>query len=132
MLWASFNTSHVVVYLRSATYIQCARIVSIHLMLLFIDDIESINFAGYMFQYISCCCLSRTFHKNGRKIIMFQYISCCCLSYSFCYVLMRGRPFQYISCCCLSHYFSVKYTPLEAFQYISCCCLSVSFKQNPK
>ena len=53
-----FNTSHVVIYLKSIVR-------------------RSIF---YSFQYISCCYLSR-FKKHKNKLLsLFQYISCCYLS----------------------------------------------------
>ena len=66
-------------------YLLCHHLychhVSIHLMLLFIEIKALAKLFVYMFQYISCCYLS----KNGEvsckaQQSKFQYISCCYLS----------------------------------------------------
>ena len=97
----NFNTSHVTVYLThyqtgisitifqyiscyclsiSKSFYNCFLTISIHLMLLFINN-ETAQVA---------------------QEILFQYISCYCLSPSGCTTLVAVAPFQYISCYCLS------------------------------
>ena len=117
-----FNTSHVTVYLLLSVrlllfalfqYISCyclsslanliplAYLISIHLMLLFIDGDATRALMTQKFQYISCYCLSTMFYLSllnlqisihlmllfifteARSVllkILFQYISCYCLS----------------------------------------------------
>ena len=68
----SFNTSHVVVYLYSWNIRTKLDRVSIHLMLLFIENSDMYRTIKKQFQYISCCCLSRSnahiIHNAGVSI----------------------------------------------------------------
>ena len=97
-----FNTSHVTVYHRHPTcFHRC-----------------------FLFQYISCYCLSRCIYRNFFKHFAFQYISCYCLSYPHI-ALLNVHSFisihlmlLFIIACC------VPLNPLSRFQYISCYCLS--------
>ena len=92
-------------------------------MLFFIDDIESINFAGYIFKYISCYSLScgcqvvtiRRLDLNTSHVILYH-----CLDFS-------GRPdcaFKYISCYSLSGMVLPVDPQGNLFKYISCYSLS--------
>ena len=98
-----FNTSHVTVYQqRNCTgstrdiisihlmllfitvwmYHPCSRCsISIHLMLLFICNQNCDSRCGWLFQYISCYCLSKIQGASIKYCYGFQYISCYCLSY---------------------------------------------------
>ena len=98
-----FNTSHVTVYLcisiPECVYIRisihlmllfitvwmyhpCSRCsISIHLMLLFICNQNCDSRCGWLFQYISCYCLSKIQGASIKYCYGFQYISCYCLSY---------------------------------------------------
>ena len=97
-----FNTSHVTVYQqRNCTgstrdiisihlmllfitvwmYHPCSRCsISIHLMLLFICNQNCDSRCGWLFQYISCYCLSKIQGASIKYCYGFQYISCYCLS----------------------------------------------------
>ena len=75
-----FNTSHVTVYQYFLLRIHQKTHISIHLMLLFIRNVEKLKNSEIEFQYISCYCLS---YINSIKCVCsnkFQYISCYCLS----------------------------------------------------
>ena len=98
-----FNTSHVTVYrIRTVwvwkhngisihlmllfitvwMYHPCSRCsISIHLMLLFICNQNCDSRCGWLFQYISCYCLSKIQGASIKYCYGFQYISCYCLSY---------------------------------------------------
>ena len=99
-----FNTSHVTLYLGERACIFRISLVSIHLMLLFIQCVDAIKGGNYEFQYISCYSLSQTQSVDKDHRVPFQYISCYSLSY------MSGQDgyvitmFQYISCYSLSCY----------------------------
>ena len=54
--------------------------ISIHLMLLFICTGIRCSFPIFLFQYISCYCLSNTDAFKTLESSIFQYISCYCLS----------------------------------------------------
>ena len=76
-----------------------------------------------MFQYISCCYLSRKLYPDTPAVFVFQYISYCYLS-----VILKRKHRQEISFN-TSHVVIYRKTdqvvPLRAeFQYISCCYLS--------
>ena len=53
-----FNTSHVTVYLRQVCPACLLLLISIHLMLLFIQSTACRRIEKRVFQYISCYCLS--------------------------------------------------------------------------
>ena len=53
-----FNTSHVTVYQYFLLRIHQKTHISIHLMLLFIRNVEKLKNSEIEFQYISCYCLS--------------------------------------------------------------------------
>ena len=77
--------------------------VSIHLMLLFINNVRCRRWVRSEFQYISCCYLSGTEHtKKG------------CISVSIHLMLL------------FIHYYNIKFLENYKFQYISCCYLSIS------
>ena len=102
-LHQDFNTSHVTVYqgyhkagkevwdisihlmLLFITPGQASAIrliyISIHLMLLFICNQNCDSRCGWLFQYISCYCLSKIQGASIKYCYGFQYISCYCLSY---------------------------------------------------
>ena len=142
---SDFNTSHVTVYLIHDTWICSVVLISIHLMLLFIR-VHSVRISLYfIFQYISCYCLSATEGTTFVDKYWFQYISCYCLSSSFVHSAFRksnfntshvtvyprrrhtesfSLRFQYISCYCLSACPDVVLEVAYSFQYISCYCLS--------
>ena len=54
----SFNTSHVVIYPIRVNACDIGKYVSIHLMLLFIAEVRETKKVIWKFQYISCCYLS--------------------------------------------------------------------------
>ena len=56
--------------------------ISIHLMLLFIKEIRTLDSPPRLFQYISCYCLSSLVIIWFLVPPSFQYISCYCLSIS--------------------------------------------------
>ena len=63
-------------------YHPCSRCsISIHLMLLFICNQNCDSRCGWLFQYISCYCLSKIQGASIKYCYGFQYISCYCLSY---------------------------------------------------
>ena len=118
-----FNTSHVTLYRLLAFLKQWARVVSIHLMLLFIVILKISVRIIYRFQYISCYSLSKKGKKYLKVFNTFQYISCYSLSkdiskanisfacfntshvtlYRDGFILLHGHiMFQYISCYSLS------------------------------
>ena len=101
LLNKSFNTSHVVVYLTTIINVEYQTMVSIHLMLQFIDLKERSGSLCIKFQYISCCSLSK------REKRLFTLL----LSFNTSHVVVYHRTyripcyptqFQYISCCSLS------------------------------
>ena len=120
-----FNTSHVTVYHYRPLPSTCLRLISIHLMLLFIGKSGTRVYRIWIFQYISCYCLSWKLSSRHPGYLPFQYISCYCLShlrhhsitaecdfntshvtvYPFLQpMVFIPRVFQYISCYCLSAY----------------------------
>ena len=56
--YTHFNTSHVTVYHGRPALIEIMSFISIHLMLLFIKRGETQYLVTFVFQYISCYCLS--------------------------------------------------------------------------
>ena len=76
----NFNTSHVTVYLLAAMFMLSPINISIHLMLLFIKEIRTLDSPPRLFQYISCYCLSFPASNSISSFPEFQYISCYCLS----------------------------------------------------
>ena len=119
----NFNTSHVTVYLNFEILSSLTFIISIHLMLLFIEEVSDRPVGGntnFNTSHVTVYHRSNTSHTYINR---FQYISCYCLSvYEILYrvhfdnfntshvtVYHRGRDrrqvkleFQYISCYCLS------------------------------
>ena len=80
MYLQDFNTSHVVVY-RSTWRVQVSgKRISIHLMLQFIAQFCIASADKMVFQYISCCSLSKVWFGLDLSQTEFQYISCCSLS----------------------------------------------------
>ena len=98
-----------------------------------------------MFQYISCCYLSRKLYPDTPAVFVFQYISYCYLSvilkrkhrqeisFNTSHVVIYRKTdqvvplraeFQYISCCYLSWHRAQAWNSQWTFQYISCCYLS--------
>ena len=104
-----FNTSHVTLYrvleIRLTLnrpkfqYISCyslsywlrevllSELVSIHLMLLFINIPLAVWLWPDTFQYISCYSLSKSWNTGKQQRIAFQYISCYSLSDTGCKVI---------------------------------------------
>ena len=76
----NFNTSHVTVYPSFYYIIIKPRSISIHLMLLFILTVITPILSHFIFQYISCYCLSPPTGSPSKHHSKFQYISCYCLS----------------------------------------------------
>ena len=89
-----FNTSHVTVYPLHQSGNPCRLLISIHLMLLFIGDMETVKQTSHTFQYISCYCLSDFCCAVPYDIILFQYISCYCLSASLLRIQSEARHFN--------------------------------------
>ena len=75
-----FNTSHVTLYPEKTQCWMDGRVVSIHLMLLFIGIWKLEKVAEILFQYISCYSLSCEDSVESRSSTQFQYISCYSLS----------------------------------------------------
>ena len=141
---ADFNTSHVTVYhdpsfyyriYEAFQYISCyclsvhspprlvGILISIHLMLLFINNETAQVAQEILFQYISCYCLSLQILSRFTLSVRFQYISCYCLSRWL--VLCRFKSLISIHLMLL---FICKgwenARGCKIFQYISCYCLS--------
>ena len=76
-----FNTSHVTVYRYPGFTVTNIIQISIHLMLLFIEYNAQKLGTEYLFQYISCYCLSKGLNIVSVTAMLFQYISCYCLSF---------------------------------------------------
>ena len=147
IIFDCFNTSHVTLYLGERACIFRISLVSIHLMLLFIQCVDAIKGGNYEFQYISCYSLSQTQSVDKDHRVPFQYISCYSLS---CYTHRKvsrvcvsihlmllfispahtgrspGTQFQYISCYSLSERRNKMQKKEIEFQYISCYSLSIS------
>ena len=79
-----FNTSHVIVYQGLTFVINFLILISIHLMLLFIESAFGVYGDNNAFQYISCYCLSANDPTYTEPSAEFQYISCYCLSQKLC------------------------------------------------
>ena len=105
-------------------------------MLLFINCGMNATIIEYLFQYISCCYLSRTsiilivsFYRVSIHLMLlfiekfslnsglgqFQYISCCYLSGDKVKIVTEEVRFQYISCCYLSSALSYMHHVCECF-----------------
>ena len=112
---SSFNTSHVTLYQFKVVTYRRYLLVSIHLMLLFINLVHLLCTAELMFQYISCYSLSKSYRVYSTIKDGFQYISCYSLSIS---ILSNGLiclMFQYISCYSLSMIHSSFFPTIECF-----------------
>ena len=96
-----FNTSHVTVYLCTLWFLMIHYLISIHLMLLFIQFVYGITVGTALFQYISCYCLSFTYRKQRLKSWNFNtsHVTVYLDSHNVRWISTR---FQYISCYCLS------------------------------
>ena len=97
--------------------------ISIHLMLLFISGLLLNKWCNFLFQYISCYCLSYCPSRRSLIFYEFQYISCYCLSFCFYFPV----HFQNISIHLMLLFILLVPTPtynVPSFQYISCYCLS--------
>ena len=104
--------------------------VSIHLMLLFIEGTLQDGNVKEGFQYISCYSLSEIPRGQVIATPVFQYISCYSLSLSQERVIKRITRFQYISCYSLSTTIRTMRNRRSKFQYISCYSLSESRASN--
>ena len=109
------------------TGIKCQpTIVSIHLMLLFIQRSRSRNEHKKTFQYISCYSLS-----NKKRISELGKLVSIHLMLLFIYfpivIPASVFPFQYISCYSLSDMVRYYKDVEPRFQYISCYSLSLYF-----
>ena len=91
-----FNTSHVTLYQGSKIPLSGCQTVSIHLMLLFIENVSHEEYEELLFQYISCYSLS--FPIVRHSII-------CLVSIHLMLLFISSAPFsfQYISCYSLSY-----------------------------
>ena len=74
-----FNTSHVVVYLIPRIWFIITSVISIHLMLLFINSSLNNSVRGHYFN-TSHVVVYPYKANNAHSLLTFQYISCCCLS----------------------------------------------------
>ena len=141
---ASFNTSHVTLYLRKMR-IWCSHAdvsihlmllfiyvlealhlgsqVSIHLMLLFIDKEKEIGYIVKMFQYISCYSLSTHTITIGGSGTCFNTSHVTLYRYAG-HGHVTAAEFQYISCYSLSSKSRKDLADRYLFQYISCYSLS--------
>ena len=97
----NFNTSHVTVYLLPQLFRLLTVLISIHLMLLFIQPPICILLCKSSFQYISCYCLSswRPVHSFSHEISIHLMLLFICFRHLFFHA---SGKFQYISCYCLS------------------------------
>ena len=84
----SFNTSHVTLYLRQASYIQSSVLVSIHLMLLFINVDMSSRYWYTSFNTSHVTLYQFNAARDAVKSALFQYISC----YSLSIIKTLGHP----------------------------------------
>ena len=96
-----FNTSHVVVYRGACRILYKAFRVSIHLMLQFILKYPEYSVNILLFQYISCCSLSKKMRVLELVVLSFN------TSHVVVYLIVEYVQndvyvFQYISCCSLS------------------------------
>ena len=118
----NFNTSHVTVYpTRSERQIQ-QRAISIHLMLLFIE-VEKMHEIPKIHFNTSHVTVYRPFHPLARLPYLFQYISCYCLSAEKTRLSDLFRDFNTSHVTVYLHWRLVEST-WRIFQYISCYCLS--------
>ena len=69
---AGFNTSHVTLYQMLSSEKPCGMIVSIHLMLLFINGTQINQSPTISFQYISCYSLSHSEQCLSRSVSRFN------------------------------------------------------------
>ncbi len=119
-----FNTSHVTVYRRKRNPFWTICPISIHLMLLFIDDRTGQRWWSSGIS-IHLMLLFIGLHRVSLyNIEQFHYISCYCLSKGYEIVNTLFTEFQYISCYCLSAIQMRRGLLADLFQYISCYCLS--------
>ena len=81
---------------------------------------------GYIFQNISCYCLTSLNTINSPASILFQNISCYCLTYIPVHLVHACIRFQNISCYCLTTLFLLLVCIPMLFQNISCYCLTLS------
>ena len=100
------------------------RNISKHLMLLFIIKEFLDGLGKWLFQNISCYCLSANSEPFPHIYVRFQNISCYCLSNSKRFIPPLQSTFQNISCYCLSTLLTYKSICISSFQNISCYCLS--------
>ena len=96
-----FNTSHVTVYLFNNIIHTLVFVISIHLMLLFINAVPPACASIPTFQYISCYCLSTLTLNAGKSAQISIHLMLLFISMQVCYPY-TGIEFQYISCYCLS------------------------------
>ncbi len=141
---------------RSFQYISCyclsvcgrgtclSDVISIHLMLLFINFPLLLPLFAIAFQYISCYCLSLP-HVNYTANTSYFNTSHVTVYHIICAIPEDYKLFQYISCYCLStrrktkprfvrisihlmllfiNFDGCKTNTEKRFQYISCYCLS--------
>ena len=128
ILLSSFNTSHVTLYLRAEAPRTIRGMVSIHLMLLFIENGKWLHLPMESFQYISCYSLSplprmhtiRLESFNTSHVTLYLLLMDGALRNHFVSIhlmllfiihilsyLLECRVFQYISCYSLSRIYSV-------------------------
>ena len=121
------------------------KLVSIHLMLLFIPDGLPELTGSIQFQYISCCYLSEMevtlvdhlVRFNTSHVVIYQryrmeesmerksFNTSHVVIYPPIFFIKRIKLlFQYISCCYLSNSLEGLKNTIIQFQYISCCYLS--------
>ena len=122
----NFNTSHVTVYHPARSNLVHIRIISIHLMLLFIRNrswwidwrcnFNTSHVTVYLeLVYVAITVIFISIHlmllfivtctESAHIMSVFQYISCYCLSRAVYFDIVFYFLFQYISCYCLSHFF---------------------------
>ena len=126
LLSLNFNTSHVTVYHPARSDLVHIRIISIHLMLLFIRNrswwidwrcnFNTSHVTVYLeLVYVAITVIFISIHlmllfivtctESAHIMSVFQYISCYCLSRAVYFDIVFYFLFQYISCYCLSHFF---------------------------
>ena len=86
-----FNTSYVTVYLGVCVKVFSIFLVSIHLMLLFIINPKELKDINFLFQYISCYCLSNAF----PSLLFLSYHTSPYFTRLFSFFTSRNPTFSY-------------------------------------
>ena len=143
-----FNTSHVTVYHPHIALLNVHPFISIHLMLLFIQDLLLSLLNIIEFQYISCYCLSaktrimmHLIDFNTSHVTVYQWLqlrlNTKLIDFNTSHVTVyQQQRLCYWCICFISIHLMLLFIYLQdynsdmskIFQYISCYCLSSSSK----